>query len=101
NILPTELTTPRLYLKLDTQGYDLEAFAGLGERTRDIVAMQSEVALLQIYEGMPRLPPAIETYEGAGFEVTGMFPVTREKDTGRVLEFDCVLARAGTLTSNS
>lgn len=94
DILPTDLATPRLYLKLDTQGYDLEAFAGLGERTRDVVAMQSEVALLQIYEGMPRLPQAIETYEAAGFEITGMFPVTREKDTLRVLEFDCVLARA-------
>ena len=47
---------PRPYLKLDTQGFDLEAFAGLGERARDLVGMQSEVALLRIYEGMPRLP---------------------------------------------
>lgn len=100
DLLPSDLASPRIYLKLDTQGYDLEAFAGLGKRTLDIVAMQSEVALLQIYEGMPRLPQAIETYEGAGFEITGMFPVTREKDTGRILEFDCVLARIETLISS-
>lgn len=96
-IAPDEVSDPRWYLKLDTQGFDVEVFAGLGDRKTEIVAMQSEMALLSIYEGMPRLPAALETYESAGFEVSGMFPVTREKDTGRVLEFDCVLVRADAL----
>lgn len=96
-VLPRDIGTPRLYLKLDTQGYDVEAFGGLGERARDFVGMQSEVAVLRIYEGMPRLTEAISIYEKEGFEITGMFPVTRESDTGRVLEFDCVLAKADTL----
>ncbi|SNR76897.1 methyltransferase, FkbM family [Haloechinothrix alba] len=97
-IIPDELTEPRLYLKMDTQGYDLEVFAGMGERMHEVVGMQSEVAVLQIYEGMPRLTEAIDTFEKAGFEITGMFPVTREAGTGRVLEFDCVLARTEALT---
>ena len=86
-------SVPRVFLKLDTQGFDLEAFRGLGERANDIVAMQSEMALLLIYEGMPRLPEALATYEAAGFEVTGFFPITREAD-GRVIEYDCILARS-------
>ena len=89
------LAARRPYLKLDTQGYDLEVFAGLGDRTADLVGLQSEVALLRIYDGMPRLPEALATYEAAGFEVTGLFPVSRESRTARVLEFDCVMARAG------
>lgn len=93
------INEPRPYLKLDTQGYDLEAFAGAGERIREFVGMQSEVALMQIYEGMPRMNEALAAYEDAGFEVTGMFPVTREESTGRVLEFDCVLARADSLVT--
>ncbi|WP_046470716.1 FkbM family methyltransferase [Allosalinactinospora lopnorensis] len=88
---------PRPYLKLDTQGYDLEAFAGAGEWTGEFVGLQSEVALMRIYEGMPRMGEAIETYEAEGFEITGMFPVTREETTGRVLEFDCVMVRADML----
>jgi hypothetical protein len=88
------LDDPRPFLKLDTQGYDLEVFAGLGTRTADIVAMQSEVALVKIYEGMPRLPEALVAYEQAGFEVSGFFPVSRESKTGRVLEFDCVMVRS-------
>ena len=85
---------PRLYLKLDTQGFDLEVFRGLGDRVGDIIALQSEVALMEIYEGMPRMPQAIAIYEDAGFEVSGLFPVSREFTTTRVLEYDCILVRA-------
>jgi FkbM family methyltransferase len=85
---------PRPYLKLDTQGFDLEAFAGLGDRVGEIVAMQSEVSVVEIYAGMPPMAQALEAYEGAGFEITGLFPVSREAETGRVLEFDCVMVRA-------
>jgi FkbM family methyltransferase len=84
---------PRLYLKLDTQGFDVEAFAGLGSRAQDLVGMQSEVALLKIYEAMPRMMEAVQAYEAAGFEITGLYPVSRERRTARVLEFDCIMAR--------
>ncbi len=87
---------PRIYLKMDTQGFDLEVFRGLGERVRDVVALQSEVALLLIYEHMPRMSEALATYESAGFEISGLYPVTREPD-GRVIEYDCVMVRAGSL----
>ncbi len=92
-----ELRGRRLFLKMDTQGYDLEAFAGLGDRVDQVVALQSEVALLTIYDEMPRLPQALPVYEAAGFGVTGFYPVTREWRTWRVLEFDCVMARADAL----
>jgi FkbM family methyltransferase len=88
---------PRIFLKLDTQGFDLEAFAGLGDRVRDVVALQSEVALMSIYEGAPRMPDAITTYEQAGFEVAALYPVSRQSRTGRVLEYDCVMVRAAAL----
>jgi FkbM family methyltransferase len=90
---------PRIYLKLDTQGFDLKVFQGLGERTRDIAALQSELALLKIYEGMPRMPQALEEYERAGFEVSGLFPVSREYSTTRILEYDCIFVRASALPS--
>ncbi|MGW2047390.1 FkbM family methyltransferase [Streptomyces sp. NPDC001858] len=88
------LADPRPYLKMDTQGYDLEVFAGAGERTAEFVGMQSEVAVLKLYEGSPGMGEAVAAYEAAGFGITGMYPVTREAGTGRVIEFDCVLMRA-------
>lgn len=88
---------PRPYLKLDTQGFDLDVFAGAGDRIGEFVGMQSELALMQIYEGMPRLPEALGVYEAAGFDVAAMYPVSRQGKTGRVLEFDCVMVRGSVL----
>ena len=90
------LDDPRPYLKLDTQGFDLDVFAGAGDRVADLVGMQSELALMEIYEGMPRLPDALGVYEDAGFQIAAMYPVSRQSKTARVLEFDCVMVR-GTL----
>jgi FkbM family methyltransferase len=84
---------PRIYLKLDTQGYDLRAFAGAGDRVADLVAMQSEVSLVPLYEGMPHFTDQLRTYEQAGFELTGMFPVVRDQKTLRVIEFDAMMVR--------
>lgn len=84
---------PRLYLKLDTQGYDLQALAGAGDRLRDVVAMQSEVSCIPIYEGMPHLTQQIATYEEAGFASAGMFPVSWDHETLAVIEFDVLMVR--------
>ena len=88
------ITDPRPYLKMDTQGYDLEVFAGAGKRIDEFVGMQSEVACLRLYEGSPGMGEAVAAYEAEGFGITGMYPVTREATTGRVIEFDCVMMRA-------
>ncbi|MGP4043241.1 FkbM family methyltransferase [Streptomyces sp. 2A115] len=85
---------PRPYLKMDTQGFDLEVFAGAGKRISEFVGMQSEVAPLRLYEGSPGMAEAVAAYEEAGFGITGMYPVTREPSSGRVVEFDCVMMRA-------
>jgi len=88
------LTDPVPYLKMDTQGYDLEVFAGAGKRIGEFVGMQSEVACLRLYEGSPTMGEAVAAYEAEGFGISGMYPVTREATTGRVIEFDCVMMRA-------
>jgi FkbM family methyltransferase len=81
-----------LFLKLDTQGYDVEVFNGLGARSQRIFALQSELSLIPLYEGMPHWTEMIAMYEGAGLQVIGMFPVSR--DLGRVIEYDCLMIRA-------
>ena len=91
----TGIDSPRPYLKMDTQGFDLQVFAGAGERIAEFIGMQSEVAVLQLYEGSPRMAEAVTAYEAAGFEVSGVYPVTWEADSGRLMEFDCVLVRVG------
>jgi len=82
----------RIFLKMDTQGFDREVFAGAERILPYVSVMQSEVSLIPIYESMPHWTDSLIAYERAGFGILGMFPVTR--DRGRVIEYDCLLARA-------
>lgn len=81
----------RIFLKMDTQGYDTVVFEGFGTALKHVVLLQSEVSLIPIYEGMPHWTESICTYEKNGFGVAGMFPITR--DSARVIEYDCLLTR--------
>ena len=81
----------RIFLKLDTQGYDNRVFKGLGGKLGCVFALQSEVSLIPVYENMPNWTESVSTYEKAGFGVVGMFPVTR--DSGRIIEYDCLFVR--------
>lgn len=85
------LDAPRPFLKMDTQGYDVETFRGAGDRVAQLHGLQSEVAMVPIYDGMPRFLDQLALYESAGFETTGMFPVNRDRDTLRAIEFDLMM----------
>jgi FkbM family methyltransferase len=89
-IIP-DFSKRRVFLKLDTQGSDLDVFGGLHEKQRSVLALQSEVSLVSIYEGTPHWTECVRTYEDAGFRVAGMFPVIA--DDLQVLEYDCLLVR--------
>ncbi len=88
------LADPRVFLKMDTQGFDLPTMRGAGDRIGEVLGLMSEVACLPIYEGMPRLPEQLTAYEEAGFEISGFYPVTRHRPTLRAIEFDVIMVRA-------
>lgn len=83
----------RIFLKMDTQGYDLQVVRGGGRRLAAILGLQTELAARATYEAMPTLPQALAELDRLGYEVTGIFPVARELDHLRVIEFDCVMCR--------
>jgi len=83
---------PKVFLKLDTQGYDLEVVAGAKESLGKVIGIQSEVSVKKIYEDMPDWLNAIALYSSLGYEVTGMYPVSRD-DKLIVVEFDCILRK--------
>jgi FkbM family methyltransferase len=85
--------TRKIFLKLDTQGFDQEAFAGAEGVMSAIQALQAEVPFLSIYDGAPRYAEAMAAFEAAGFETTGLFPVKRDRKTHRMIEMDCVMRR--------
>ncbi|MGH9360482.1 MAG: FkbM family methyltransferase, partial [Thermoanaerobaculia bacterium] len=85
---------PRIYLKLDTQGWDLEVVRGAAGCLGRVLALQSEVALRPIYRGMSGCRETIAELNLEGFEVSGLFPVARDTDL-TLIEMDCVMVRTG------
>jgi len=83
----------RPFLKMDTQGFDLQVFRGALTRIDRFLGLQSEMSVIQIYHGMPDWKEALAAYEQAGFAVCGFFPVSSD-DQLRAVEFDAVMVRA-------
>ena len=81
-----------VFLKMDTQGYDLEVFKGAKNFSEKLYGLQSELSLVPIYHGMPSYSEALSTYESAGFRLSGIYSVTRNEDL-LLLEVDCVFVR--------
>jgi FkbM family methyltransferase len=82
----------RPYLKLDTQGYDLEVVHGAGRALQEFVALQTEMSFLPIYEGMPDYSTSLAEITGRGFDVSNFYPAARD-EAGRSIEMDCLLIR--------
>jgi FkbM family methyltransferase len=81
----------RIFLKMDTQGYDLEVFAGLGDFAKNVLMLQSEVSVIPLYNEMPHWTNSIHFFEKSGYGVSGLFPVN--VDDFRAIEFDCLMVR--------
>lgn len=87
--LQKEFGFSRPYLKLDTQGFDLEALKGSRKTLSMVRALQTEASIRPVYQGMPTYQEVIDFLNGEGFDLSGMFPVTVDAAL-RLVEFDCV-----------
>lgn len=89
--LGRSLTHP--YLKLDTQGFDLEVIRGASSTLPEIRALQAELSVRPLYEKAPSYREMLDELTERGFDITAMFPVGRDERL-RVIEFDCVMVNA-------
>ncbi len=80
----------KIFLKMDTQGYDLEVVKGAKTNLYKILALQTEVSIRQIYKEMPNFSESSTFLSDMGFDITGIYPVNRDY-LQRVIEFDCIL----------
>jgi len=90
----------RIFLKMDTQGYDLNVIEGAAGIVRRIVGLQSEISVTPLYDGMPHFTESLVAYERLGFRIVDLFVVNR-LDDGSVLEYDCLMIRSDCSTSKS
>jgi len=88
------LSQPKVYLKLDTQGWDLEVLNGSRTALQYVVGLQSELSVKPIYVGMPSYLQVLDAIQGLGFGLTGIYPISRDRNS-QIIEFDAVFIRVG------
>jgi len=93
-MLPPEGT---VFLKVDTQGYEMEVLSGAEQSLKRTVAIQVELSLAPLYEGAPTFIEMVAYLQSREFEVFNFAPAFRDKRTGRVLQLDGFFVRS-TLT---
>ncbi len=84
-------------LKMDTQGYDLEVFKGAANTLHKIAILQSEISNIALYQAMPDFLTVLNAYVRSGFELTGLFPESRDMQDLRVIEFNGLMVQKNLL----
>jgi FkbM family methyltransferase len=89
------LAEPRVLLKMDTQGYDLIVLEGAGSRLGSILAVQTELSVQPLYQGISTdFTTALHAFRERGFDLSGLYPVNWDpRDQLRLVEMDCLLCR--------
>ncbi len=91
-----DLPNKRIFLKMDTQGYDLKVFNGCQESMPYILGLVSEIPLQHIYKQSISYHDILKKYEDNNFMISGIYPVSRNKDNQTIIEVDCVMIKNST-----
>lgn len=81
-----------VFLKIDTQGFDLEVIRGADASLAKLAALQVELALQPTYDAQPGYLELLDELAARGFAPALLHPTYRDS-RGRIVECDCVLIR--------
>lgn len=82
-----------IFLKIDTQGFDLEAYRGAAGMMNKVSALLIECSVVPIYTGNTSYADTLKYFESEGFIPSGFFPVSRNSNNLGLIEFDVVMIR--------
>lgn len=85
--------TTRLFLKIDTQGFEEQVLEGASKTLSRAFAVQLELSLVELYAGQKLMLEMIEIMKGTGFDLWGVAPVFSDPASGRALQMDGIFSR--------
>jgi FkbM family methyltransferase len=83
----------RIFLKVDTQGYERPVVEGAGAALQRIRGVQLEMSLVSLYEGEMLLADAIPFMAERGFVLMGFEPGASDSGSGQLLQVDGLFFR--------
>jgi FkbM family methyltransferase len=78
----------RIFLKIDTQGYEMAVLLGAEGIMDKVVGLQLEMSVIPLYEGQVLYPDLLAWLGKAGFGMWGIESGFMNQKTGRMLQFD-------------
>ena len=84
----------RLWLKIDTQGYEFPVLEGATETLKQVMALEVELSLVSLYENQPLLREALGRLEAMGFQLIGVEEVFCDSSGLRTLQLNGLFERA-------
>lgn len=88
-----QLRGEKIFLKIDTQGYEDKVLAGIKEKLNYIDGFQIEISLVDLYEGQKNHIYFFEFFEKNNFYIWSIIPGFSDPKTGQCLQFDAVFIR--------
>lgn len=90
--LKKEFGFKKPFLKLDTQGYDLEIVSSSEGILSEFVGLQSELAIKKLYEKSTDFKDTLSKYEQYGFKLSAFVP-NNVGSFPSLIEIDCIMYR--------
>ncbi|MCA9562617.1 MAG: FkbM family methyltransferase [Myxococcales bacterium] len=81
-----------IFLKMDTQGFDLEVLKGAKKTLEKVTIIQTEASVVPIYKGMPTYIESMQVLDSLGFAPAAFWPVSRAQGL-ELVEFDLISVR--------
>jgi FkbM family methyltransferase len=87
----------RLFLKVDTQGYELPVLKGATGLMGRVAFIELELSLVPLYEGQVLLPEMMQAVAAMGFTPIALEPGFADEREGRLLQMDGLFVRTDLL----
>jgi len=90
SVMPSLKPGDKVWLKIDTQGYEAEVLTGATHLMRHVVAVECELSLVPLYQGQLLIDELMAILYHSGFRLVGVAPrpVFCESETGYALQID-------------
>ncbi len=83
----------RLFLKIDTQGFEAAVLAGAPATLARTSGIQIELSLMPLYAGQALFEAVVAQLRAAGFDIWTLWPGFADAATGRMLQVDALFVR--------
>ncbi len=83
----------KVFLKIDTQGYEKQVLDGTSKCMQYIDVVQLELSLVPLYDTQELYEYFFSRFKNMGFELWSLFPEFINPDTGQLLQFDAIFVR--------